>query len=95
MRKNRWLFNSIYLALLLFASTVSPVFAHDSPKGSEWVMADWMFLTFLIFAGVAFVAFVLAIKTGLLSNLEEAKFYILEIEEEDYYTPDWAKEGGD
>lgn len=95
MHKRRWLFVTIYLLLVLFTLTVRPVFAHEAPKGSEWVMADWMFLTFIMFAGVAFGAFVLAIKAGLLSNLEEAKFYILEIEEEDYYTPDWAQDGGD
>ncbi|MEJ2751609.1 MAG: hypothetical protein P8169_02825, partial [Chloroflexota bacterium] len=63
--------------------------------GSEWVMADWMFLSFLIFAGVAFLAFLFALKAGWLSNLEDAKYYILEIDEEDYYTPEWAREGDD
>ncbi|MFN2104598.1 MAG: hypothetical protein ACK2U5_04680 [Candidatus Promineifilaceae bacterium] len=68
---------------------------HEAPKGSEWVMADWMFLSFLIFAGVAFLAFLFALKAGWLSNLEDAKYYILEIDEEDYYTPEWAREGDD
>jgi hypothetical protein len=45
-------------------------------------MADWMFLSFAIFAGASFLAFMLALKAGWLSNLEEAKYYILEIEEE-------------
>ncbi|HRW10382.1 MAG TPA: hypothetical protein P5121_35000 [Caldilineaceae bacterium] len=67
---------------------------HDAPKGSEWVMADWMFLSFIIFAGAAFVAFLIALKSGLLSNLEDAKYYILDIDEADYYTPEWAREGG-
>ena len=66
---------------------------HDAPKGSEWIMADWMFLSFVMFAGAAFVAFLMALKSGMLSNLEEAKYYILEIDEADYYTPEWAKEG--
>ena len=95
MQKKRWLFNSIYLALLLITMTVSPVLAHDSPEGSEWVMADWMFSSFILFAGAAFIVFLFALKAGLLSNLEDAKFHILEIEEDDYYTPDWAQEGGD
>jgi hypothetical protein len=79
--------------------SVSPAFAsplnHEAPPGSEWVMADWMFLSFAIFAGVSFIAFLLALKAGLLSNLEDAKYAILDIEEEDYYTPDWAREEGD
>lgn len=70
-------------------------FAHDAPDGGEWVMADWMFLTFLLFGTVAFAGFLLALKAGLLSNLEEAKYYMLTIEEEDYYTPEWAQPAGD
>lgn len=86
---------SMLLGIFLF---VQPALAapqyHEAPKGSEWIMADWMFLSFVVFAGVAFLAFILALKSGLLSNLEDAKYYILDIDEEDYYTPDWAREGG-
>lgn len=87
------------LTLFGFLVAAPSVFAapalHEAPKGSEWVMADWMFLSFAIFAGVAFLAFLFVLKAGLLSNLEDAKYHVLEIEEEDYYTPDWAREGGD
>lgn len=84
----------------LFIISAQPVWAaplaHEAPPGSEWVMADWMFLAFMVFAGTAFVAFLLALKAGLLSNLEDAKYYILEIEEqENFNTPDWARDGGD
>jgi hypothetical protein len=59
-------------------------------------MADWMFLSFVLFAGAAFVAFIMALKAGLLSNLEDAKYYILEIEEEDdYSTSNIFLDGGD
>lgn len=95
MGKIRWFSRRVLLALVLVAVTASPALAHDAPKGSEWVMADWMFLSFIIFAGAAFVAFMLALKAGWLSNLEEAKYHILEIEEKDYYTPDWARTGGE
>jgi hypothetical protein len=54
-------------------------------------MADWMLLSFLAFGAVSLVAFLAALKRGLLSNLEEAKLYILTIDEPDYYTPDWAR----
>jgi heme/copper-type cytochrome/quinol oxidase subunit 2 len=81
------------LALLTFpASALAAPLAHEAPAGSEWIMADWMFLTFVIFAGVSFLLFLLVLKAGLLSNLEDAKYPILEIDEPDYYTPDWAKE---
>ncbi len=83
------------LAVVISLVAVLPASAHDAPSGSEWVMADWMFLSFVIFAGAAFVAFLFALKSGLLSNLEDAKYYVLEIDEPDYYTPDWAKTEGD
>jgi nitrogen fixation-related uncharacterized protein len=80
------------MALQTHNALASPLY-HEAPKGSEWVMADWMFLSFLIFAAVAFLAFLWALKAGWLSNLEDAKYYVLEIDEEDYYTPEWAREG--
>lgn len=99
IRRLRWLAIALLLTLLVAAIFPHSAFAapphHEAPKGSEWIMADWMFLSFLVFAGVAFLAFILALKSGLLSNLEDAKYYILDIEEEDYYTPEWAREGGD
>jgi hypothetical protein len=93
----RLVLSSAFLAIMFAGAArlawAAPL-AHEAPAGSEWVMADWMFLSFIIFAGTAFVAFLLALKAGLLSNLEDAKYYILEIEEEDSYnTPDWVKEG--
>jgi hypothetical protein len=92
---HRWSGNSGILALGMprtMPPSLAIPLAHEAPKGSEWVMADWMFLSFLIFAGVAFLAFLFALKAGWLSNLEDAKYYVLEIEEEDYYTPAWARE---
>ncbi|OGC76669.1 MAG: hypothetical protein A2Z27_04875 [candidate division Zixibacteria bacterium RBG_16_50_21] len=87
-----------FLALLLITVThpaLAAPPAHEAPTGSEWVMADWMFLSFGLFAGVGMLAFLIALKLGLLSNIEEAKYYLLEIEEEDdYYIPDWIRSGG-
>lgn len=80
------------LAALATLAVPHVALAHDAPEGSEWVMADWMFISFGAFAGCALAAFLVALKLGLLSNLEDAKYYILEIEEEqDYYTPEWAR----
>lgn len=75
-------------ALLLTAFVAAPALAHDGPEGAEWIMADWMFITFAIFAGGALIAFVVALKLGLLSNIEDAKYQILTIDEPDYYTAD-------
>jgi hypothetical protein len=96
-RTLKWLIPVV--VLLLVGLNPQPALAapltHEAPQGSEWIMADWMFLSFGIFAGVAFLAFLAALKRGLLSNLEDAKYYVLEIEEADYYTPDWARKGGE
>jgi hypothetical protein len=75
-------------AALLFAT---PALGHDQPAGNEWIMADWMLLSFLAFGVVSLVAFLIALKRGYLSNLEDAKYHILTIDEPDYYTPDWAR----
>lgn len=90
MKRLPWIVLFLAVMLVLSLSVAQPVLAasahHEAPEGSEWIMADWMFLSFVLFAGAAFVAFLLALKAGLLSNLEDAKYYILEIEEEDDYS---------
>jgi hypothetical protein len=79
---------SLCSALLLTALVAVPALAHDGPEGAEWVMADWIFITFAVFAGGALIAFVAALKAGLLSNIEDAKYQILTIDEPDYYSAD-------
>lgn len=74
------------IALAITILVAVPVFAHDTPEGGEWVMADWIFVTFAVFAGGALFAFVIALKAGLLSNVEDAKYHILTIDEPDYYS---------
>jgi heme/copper-type cytochrome/quinol oxidase subunit 2 len=66
--------------------------AHDAPESdqSNWVMTDWMMDAFFLFAGLALVAFIVAWKAGHFHNLEQAARIPLMIDEEDYYTPDWA-----
>jgi hypothetical protein len=71
--------------------SAGPALGHDQPPGAEWLMADWMLMSFLVFGVVALVGFVVALKRGYLSNLEEAKYHILTIDEPDYYTPAWAR----
>jgi hypothetical protein len=66
--------------------------AHDQPetKQSRWVMADWMLDTFLIFSGFAVVAFLAAWKAGHFQELDRQGSIPLLVDEEDYYTPEWA-----
>jgi heme/copper-type cytochrome/quinol oxidase subunit 2 len=82
------------LALVLAAALAAPgaALAHDAPESnqSKWVMADWMMDAFFLFAGLALVAFIVAWKAGHFHNLEQAARIPLMIEEDDYYTPDWA-----
>jgi protein-S-isoprenylcysteine O-methyltransferase Ste14 len=82
------------LGVIVFVVLVLPTaaLAHDQPENSRsrWVMADWMMDTFFIFAGLALVAFVAAWKAGAFHELDSHASIPLLIEEEDYYTPDWA-----
>lgn len=86
--------SAIILLLLTLGQLVAakPAFASPWPgDGSEMIMADWLFFSFLAFFGVALVAFILAWRNGMLKDVEDAKYYILTIDEPDYYTPDWAR----
>ena len=80
--------------VVAFAALVLPAvaFAHDQPetKQSRWVMTDWMMDTFFIFAGLALVAFLAAWKAGHFQDLDTAGSIPLYVQEEDYYTPEWA-----
>lgn len=82
----------IAAAATLLLASASPVLAHEVPDGSEWVMADWMLLSFVSFFGSALVVFLIAVRRGLFRHLEDAKYHLLTVDEPDYYTPDWAKE---
>jgi protein-S-isoprenylcysteine O-methyltransferase Ste14 len=82
------------LLVLIVVALAIPVTAsaHDQPETnqSRWVMADWMLDTFFIFSGLALVAFIAAWKAGAFHDLESHASIPLLVEEEDYYTPDWA-----
>ena len=82
------------VAVLAALALVLPALAlaHDQPETSQsrWVMADWMMDTFFIFSGLAVLAFVAAWKAGHFQDLDQLGSLPLYVEEEDYYTPDWA-----
>jgi len=81
-------------SMVAFAALAAPAvaLAHDQPENdqSNWVMADWMLDTFFIFSGFALVVFLVAWKLGHFQDLDKAAAIPLLVEEEDYYTPDWA-----
>jgi hypothetical protein len=81
---------AVVAALALLLPTLA--FAHDQPESSQsrWVMADWMMDTFFIFSGLAVIAFVAAWKAGHFQDLDQLGSLPLYVEEEDYYTPEWA-----
>ena len=84
---------TVLLVLVLVAlAAPAAAFAHDAPENeqSKWVMADWMMDTFFIFSGLALVAFLAAWKAGHFHELDQVGSIPLYIEEEDYYTPEWA-----
>ena len=84
---------AVLLVVALLALAVpAAAFAHDAPENdqSKWVMADWMMDTFFIFSGLALVAFLAAWKAGWFHDLDTHAAIPLIVEEEDYYTPEWA-----
>ncbi len=91
----RLIISSVLVAVVAIVVAATPALAapltHDQPDGADWLMADWMLYSFLIFFCASMTVFLIAVKRGLFHNVEDAKYYILSIKEEDYYTPDWAK----
>jgi uncharacterized membrane protein YozB (DUF420 family) len=85
---------SLLVVLLVALAAPGVALAHEAPENnqSKWVMADWMKDTFFIFSGLAFVAFLAAWKAGHFHEVESHAGIALLVEEEDYYTPDWALE---
>jgi heme/copper-type cytochrome/quinol oxidase subunit 2 len=88
----RRLLPALTVALAAALAAPAPALAHDAPENdrSKWVMADWMLDMFFILAGVALIAFIITWKAGHFHNLDEAARVPLDIDEEDYYTPEWA-----
>jgi hypothetical protein len=91
MRRLAW---TLVLTLALALALPALAFAHEAPqnKDSKWVMADWMMDTFFIFSGLALVAFLVAWKLGQFHELDRQGAIPLLVEEEDYYTPEWAED---
>jgi len=83
---------AILLAALTALALPAVALAHEAPQNddSKWVMTDWMMDTFFIFSGLALVAFLAAWKAGHFHDLEQHGAIPLVVEEEDYYTPEWA-----
>jgi len=92
MRKLSLLVTTVALAIVSALAWPALALAHDQPetKQSRWVMADWMMDTFFIFGGLAFVAFLAAWKAGHFQELDRVGAIPLYVDEEDYYTPEWA-----
>jgi heme/copper-type cytochrome/quinol oxidase subunit 2 len=82
----------LLVAVLVALAAPAAALAHDAPESdqSKWVMADWMMDTFFIFSGLAFVAFLAVWKAGHFHELDSHAAIPLLVEEEDYYTPEWA-----
>ena len=86
------LLSSVVVAGLAALAVPAAAFAHEAPESaqSRWVMVDWMLEAFFVFAGFALVAFIWAWKAGHFHELDRMGGIPLLVEEEDYYTPEWA-----
>ena len=87
---------TLALLLVVLATLAFPAaaLAHEAPESarSRFVMVDWMLETFGVFFSVALIGFLWAWKAGHFHNLEQQAAIPLAIEEEDYYTPEWAED---
>lgn len=83
---------AVLLPQLAFLACTDPAQAQEVPPGAELIMSDWILGSFVVFFCSGLVVFIIAARMGLFRNIESAKYYLLTIEEKDYYTPDWAKE---
>jgi heme/copper-type cytochrome/quinol oxidase subunit 2 len=83
---------AILVLVLTALALPAAALAHEAPQNAEskWVMTDWMMDTFFIFSGLALVAFLAAWKAGHFHDLEQHGAIPLVVQEEDYYTPEWA-----
>jgi hypothetical protein len=83
---------AILVVVLLALAAPALALAHDAPETqqSRWVMTDWMMDTFFVFAGLAVVAFLASWKAGHFHELDKLGAIPLYVDEEDYYTPEWA-----
>jgi len=82
----------VSVIVLVTLATPAAAFAHEAPESarSRWVMVDWMLEAFFVFAGFALLVFIWAWKAGHFHDLESQAAIPLLIEEDDYYTPEWA-----
>ncbi len=64
----------------------------EEGPGAALTVATWLVLSYVVLFLAALSVFLIALKSGMFHNVEEAKYYILSIDEPDYYTPEWAKE---
>jgi hypothetical protein len=85
---------TVVLAVTVLLTTAAPAWAHDQPDGAtaSFVMADWMFWTFLLFGGASFFGACAAWKLGHFRDMDDQRLVPLYIDEPDYYTPEWAFE---
>jgi hypothetical protein len=80
------------LSAAVLLATAAPAWAHDQPDGAtaSFVMADWMFWTFVLFGGASFFGACAAWKLGHFRDMDDQRLVPLYIDEPDYYTPEWA-----
>jgi hypothetical protein len=93
MRPRLWIVAVLLTVSVMLVATATAS-AHDQPEGGDasYVMADWMFWTFVLFGGASFIGVCAAWKLGFFRDMDDQRLVPLYIDEPDYYTPEWALE---
>jgi hypothetical protein len=88
---------ALLLVMVVMMTFAAPAWSHDQPEGRDasYVMADWMFWTFVLFGGSSLLGACVAWKLGFFRDMDDQRLVPLYIDEPDYYTPEWALDPDD
>jgi len=83
----------VRVAIVIVAVPAVAVAQEAAVEGPRLQPSDYFYLMwFLSFFLFALVGLLVALRRGWLRDVESAKYYMMEIDEPDYYTPEWVKE---
>lgn len=84
---------TVMVIALLASSVGTATAAANGESGTAMQVSDYFYLLwYLSFFVLALVGLLVAMSRGWFRDVERAKYHMMEIDEPDYYTPEWAKE---
>ena len=85
--------STVFAAILIVAVPALTVAQEAAVEGPRLQPSDYFYLLwYLSFFLFALIGLLVALRRGWFRDVESAKYYMMEIDEPDYYTPEWVKE---